>query len=318
MRMGAIDTETKAYLADTARVADACNFLIYGGEGIIKAEELHELDTTEIALPYGNGAKAPTQKFRDVLKLYTAMQDGRAVYLILGLELQSKVHYAFPVRGMLYDAINYAKQVSKISAAHRSNKDKMASEEFLSGFCKDDRIIPVITIVILFSPEKWDGPVSLHEMLAVQDSKLLDFVPDYKINLISPAEIADMDFGKFQTGLGAVMQFIKHQNDESMEWIKEYERFENVDFESASVIKTITGTDIQIEKGESVNMCKAWENSLNKARQDAKAEGRNEGESVMLQALQMLKDNASPEDIRRDTGCSMESIAKLKSIAFAN
>ena len=73
-------------------------------------------------------------------------------------------------------------------------------------------------------------------------------------------------------------------------------------------------------------MCKAWENSLNKADEqgfnrgkiEGHSEGRSEGESVMLQALQMLKDNASPEDIIRDTGCSMESIAKLKSIAFAN
>lgn len=340
--MGAKDTETKAYLKNAERVADVFNFIMYGGQQVIQPKNLQELDTTAVALPYGNGAKEPLQKIRDALKLYSAMRDDKAIYLILGIEAQSEAHYAMPVRNMLYDSMSYTEQVSRIAATNRKSEKQMNKAEFLSGFTKDDRLTPVITVVMLFSPDKWDAPRSIHEMLNTQDETVLSFVQDYKIHLISPAEIADMDFDKFQTGLGAVMQFIKHQNEDGMDWIKENKRFEKVDFESASLIKTTTGTDIQIKKGESVNMCRAWQNSINKAKEEArkegkeegkkegkmegkkegkmegKMEGKKEGHNDMLQALQMLKDSISIEKISKSTGCPMEVVMQLKNLALTN
>ena len=41
------------------------------------------------------------------------MDDGRAAYVVLGVEAQDAVHYAMPVRCALYDAANYAGQVGK-------------------------------------------------------------------------------------------------------------------------------------------------------------------------------------------------------------
>ena len=54
MRMGAIDTEAKAYLSSPDKVADVFNYWVYGGRDVIKPKELKPLDTTAIALPYGN------------------------------------------------------------------------------------------------------------------------------------------------------------------------------------------------------------------------------------------------------------------------
>lgn len=70
------------------------NFFLFDGEQVILAANLRELDPTEIALVYGNDAKEPVQKVRDVVKSWTGMYDGNAIYLILGIENQSKVHYA--------------------------------------------------------------------------------------------------------------------------------------------------------------------------------------------------------------------------------
>ena len=146
MRMGAIDAETKTYLSDRKRFADAFNFSVYGGDEVIQADDLKELDTAAIALPYGADAKAAVQKYRDLLKLYTAMQDERAIYLVLGLEVQALVHYAMPVRGMLYDALNYARQVTEAAASYRKErkdedttaKTGLTQEEYLSGFRKEE------------------------------------------------------------------------------------------------------------------------------------------------------------------------------------
>ena len=73
------------------------------------------------------------------------MQDERAIYLVLGLEVQALVHCAMPVRGMLYDALNYARQVTEAAASYRKErkdedttaKTGLTQEEYLSGFRKE-------------------------------------------------------------------------------------------------------------------------------------------------------------------------------------
>ena len=52
--MGVLDTEGKKYLSDNEIFADAFNYLVYDGKQVIKAAELREIDTTELAVPYGN------------------------------------------------------------------------------------------------------------------------------------------------------------------------------------------------------------------------------------------------------------------------
>lgn len=51
--MGMIDTITKAYMNENSVFADAFNYLIYGGKSVVDPVKLKELDTTEIALPFG-------------------------------------------------------------------------------------------------------------------------------------------------------------------------------------------------------------------------------------------------------------------------
>ncbi len=107
----------------------------------------------------------PEQRYRDVVKLLMAMTDGNAVYCILAAENEGKIHYAAPVKSCLYDAIQLAHQVTAAAASHRksrladkklSNK-KLSGDEFLSGFWKEDRLLPIVTVVIYFGAEKWDG-----------------------------------------------------------------------------------------------------------------------------------------------------------------
>ena len=90
--MGVIDTEGKQYLSINRFFADMFNYLLYDGKPVIQSDKLRELDTTEIAIPYGNGARVPVQKYRDLLKLWSAYMDDTAVYVMLGAELQGKTH----------------------------------------------------------------------------------------------------------------------------------------------------------------------------------------------------------------------------------
>lgn len=120
-------------------------------------------------------------------------------------------------------------------------------------------------------------------MLSVTDERLLKFVPDYKLNLLTPAQIPEEDFGKFRTGLGAIMQFAKHRNDQDVNWMAGNKRFEEMDRETADLIRTVTGADIRFdEKGEVVNMWAAWENGINQARNDGFSDGEAKGRDTTM------------------------------------
>ena len=104
--MASKDAITKRYMQNSERFADAFNFLIYGGEQRLKPENLKSLDTTELALPFQKDARpSAVQKMRDILKQAIVMQDDEATYLLLGIENQTQIHYAIPIRNMLYDAL---------------------------------------------------------------------------------------------------------------------------------------------------------------------------------------------------------------------
>lgn len=112
--MGRADTITKKYMRKNEVFADAFNFLIYGGEDVVDPSLLQELDTTEIAVPFGMSDEdkpndEAVQKYRDVLKSTIIMQDSKASYILLGIENQTDVHYAMPVRNIIYDALQYGR-----------------------------------------------------------------------------------------------------------------------------------------------------------------------------------------------------------------
>ena len=279
--MGVIDTEGKKYLSDNVIFADAFNYLVYGGKQVIKADELREIDTTELAVPYGNNAKAPVQKYRDILKLWNAMMDDDAIYVILGAELQDKVHYGMPVKDGLYDMLGYSKQIEEIRRSYRKQgeentgeisaedgtlKIKLTSEEFLSGLRKGDKLIPIITAVVYFGDTPWDGPRSLHDMLDFKNDAIKSFVPDYKLNLISPVDMDDEEFTKFSTDLGFAMEVIKHQSSDADEVI-ERTNHRKIDRDTAVFLNTAARLHLEYEeKSGGIDMCKALDNRMQKEK----------------------------------------------------
>ena len=268
--MGKIDARTHAYMSDNRRFADVINYLIYDGVQRIKPEQLHEMDPKEIAFPFGEDKGTDViQKYRDILKFANVKEADDRAYVIIGIENQDEVHYAMPVRNMLYDAAQYSKQVSNIAKGHRKNKsDKViTSGEFLGGYYKEDKLIPVITIVILWSDKEWDGPMSLHDMFDGVD-EIKDFVPDYKMNLISPAKMRDDDFEKLHSIMAEVLKYIKYFNDDEVlkNVLDDDIVYTDIDRETADLINEISGHDLIFDEGkERVNMCRAHDEMKRKA-----------------------------------------------------
>jgi len=321
--MGANDIVTKDYTDDCHVFADAFNQYIYKGKQVIDPKRLRPLDATALGVPFGKkGTGAPVQKYRDRLKYLTAMEDEDAVYLLMGVENQSKVHYAMPVKDMVYDALQYASQVEQIAKAHQdevkkaqlegtkgTQRRKVSKGEYLSGFYKDDRLIPVITLVLFFSAEEWDGPMSLHDMMAVQNPEILALVADYRINLIAPGNMSDEEINQFTTSLREVMMFIKYSEEpEKLNQILETdERFRDLDRKAATVISTVTGMEIEVEEEEEkVDMCGALKGLLG----NAKKEGIND-ERVAIARKMLEEGSLSKEFIARMVNLSIEEIQAI-------
>ncbi len=127
-KLGKKDSVTKEYMRNPIVFADAFNKYLYHGRQVIQPENLRELDTAEIAVPYGSGgAGVPEQRSRDVLK--TVMTDGNMVYCILGIENQSDINYAIPVKNGLYDFMQLAHQVAATAKSHKREEKENAGRD---------------------------------------------------------------------------------------------------------------------------------------------------------------------------------------------
>ena len=309
--MGKNDSLTKKLLQDPDRFADLANYILYDGEQKIQAQNLVERDPTElIIVPKQIEDVITKQKVRDVLKGWIVKETKDALIALIGIENQSDIHYAMPVKNLLYDALDYASQVEEISKLHRESNDKMSGSEFLSGFTKSDKLIPVITIVVYFGCEKWNGPTSLHEMLATKDKQLTRFIPDYKIALVDPHDVTD--FEKFRSDIQWIMRLGNANEDkEKMQrLIDEYgDYLSNLDKEVGQVIKESYGIPISFSKkkeGEA-DMCKA----IDEMREDAKKEAVLQERKTMI--ARKLRKGFTPEKIHEDDEFPMELIQEVQS-----
>ena len=274
--MGTKDSKAKEYLSDNTRFSEICNYVLFDGEKIIKPEDLKECDTTEVLSVFGIDKKQIVkQKWRDLLKSVSVKHTGQMYVILIGAEAQTDIHYAMPVKTMIYDALNYGEQVNEAKKRHRKNRDYRSSDEFLSGFTLDDKLTPVITITLYLGTTQWDGPRSLAEMMPQMDERILPFINDYRINLLNPLEITD--FSKFETGLRPLFELLKNASDEEKlnDLITKDETFTKVDVETVAAINLFVGTDIKYDKKkEVVNMCKAWDDHKKRGIQEGMQQGR--------------------------------------------
>ena len=307
--MGAVDIASRAYLAQPERFADVCNYLIYDGQQVVCPEELRHLDSAGVVPPHGKGRQGVREGRRDLLRLWEAKCDDHAVYAILGVESQLKVHRAMPVRCMLYDAMAYADQVARIARENRT-AGKVRGNDYLSGIGPDDRLLPVVTLVVYFGPDKWDAPLSLGELLAEHDGRLLQYAQDYRMGLIAPAQLKEDDFDKFVTDLGMVLEYVKYSRDRQAldKLVHEDGRFRNMSVDGAELLNLVTGSNLRLTEEEGrVDMCKAIDDMRRESIEQGIEQGaernlleniRTLTETLGLTALQVMDKLRVPEEDR--------------------
>lgn len=213
--------------------------------------------------------------------------------VIVALENQTDIHYAMPVRVMNLESSNYHRQWRKTAQLHQQNQD-LSGAEYLLGFAKEDKLIPTITIVLYFGKEPWDGPVSLKEMMDIENypEELRGFIEDYHIHLLEVRKFGHPEY--FRTDLKYVVGFL--QKEKSREELKSYIQENSAEFEylcedAYDIISVMSHSgELMKYKQENINneggsnMCQAILEMIEEGRQ----EGIQEGIRVLVEFCQEL------------------------------
>ena len=133
------------FFSDNERFADLVN--VYVGKDLLNASDLSEKDSQVIAKA-GKEQKITTSgKYRDIIRKAAIGMD----FILIGIENQTEVNYAMPIRTLMYNAMSYDEQLRNIIKQNKRRKG-LTSAEFLGGFRREDKVVPVFTIV-LYRPE---------------------------------------------------------------------------------------------------------------------------------------------------------------------
>ena len=291
------DVLTAAYLKNNSRFADLLNGWLFGGRPVVQPEDIQELDSAEIRIRRDRvtGGVRTGKRYRDVIRRVALGMR----FAVVCVEEQSEVDYTMPFRVIGYDLDRYEQQLRIRRQEHRQRKD-LKAEEYLSGISREDRFLPVVTLVLYFG-KHWDGPRNLKDLLDLEGMlpEVWELLADYPVHVI---EVGNYPYAEaFRTDLKLVFGFV--QNADDKEKLQAFARAEEEALselaeDAYDLISVMTGTEeldrIKKEKQErkgKVNMCKAIDDML----ADAREEGRERGRSEMMNGLQEMIADAREE-----------------------
>lgn len=301
--MGAPNIALKKYFSDKNRLIDVFNYFCFDGREELQAEDIEIKDSVGNILITGKeNKKYPVERIRDVLA--AAQKDG-TILLLLGIENQSAIHYGMPVRHMLYDALTYANQIEDRAKKNRKeNNNKINGAEFLSGLRKEEKLMPIITLVIYYGKEPWDGPRNLADMLDMKQipSNLKPYIQSqYTLNLLEVREIRDYE--KFHSDIKQVFQLLScDDNKERMrQIIDQDEQYRHLSYDAVNAIAVLTSSNEIMNytngRESEINMCKAIQDMILDGEMRGEERGIRAGIQIFVQ--DNLEENIPRERIRQ-------------------
>ena len=283
--MGRPDLVSREYFRDPGRLADLLNAELFQGECRIRQEDIRQRDPSEVRNLTEDTAICASLITRDQMG---EIQIGLQVVLV-ALEVQTGRHYAMPLRVLSGDSAGYEVQWRQIRAAHKRKKD-LKGEEYLSGFGRSDRLAPILTLVLYFGQEPWDGPRTLKEMLDLRHCppEMARQIADYPLRLIEVREYPRLE--RFHSDLRYVFGFLQRdrRKEELYQYVTEnravFSRLDGAAYQMIQVMSHSSGLlkekeEYENEEGE-IDMCQALLDMREECISIGKEKGREEGISI--------------------------------------
>lgn len=308
------DTVLKEYWENNERYADFFNAVLFGGREVIKAAQLQERDTEESnVLELGDKDESITAA-RD---LFRVIKTGMGVeFALVGIENQDKIHYGMPVRVMNLDAYAYDKQWKRLKQKYK-DAEGMTEDEYLSRMRKEDRFLPVVTVVIYYGEKAWDGARDLHGVLNIPD-EMKPFVGNYPMHLVEVVNNELQFKNADNRDLFQLLNLIYNASLNKKERVQKAREYEDSHTIDEDVVRALAATNnIKIEKTKRrgrLKVCTLFEEIAKDSRTEGKEEGKIEGrtEANIETAIEMIRSNEPVEKIIKYSRLPKEMILELQ------
>ena len=306
--MGKADEYQFDYLEDNYRFADQVNGALFQGRQIVKPDELEPAEAQSVYLGKEAGVR---ENFKTIVDK-TRMWKGRMIH-VLAVENQTYVDYHMILRNMLSESLSYQRQWKHKKAAHERKHDlKAGTDEFFSGMVKDEKFIPIITLVVYCGTEHpWDGARCLYDLLELKD-EMKKFVTNYRLNLYDCHEHDTFD--EYHTGLRQLFEVVRYARDkEKLQRIMQENKgaYSRMDSDTRELLEVVAKVRIGEEYGimesgeKKYDMCKAFV--------DMRLEGKQEErqEHLVKTVCIKLRKNKSAEIIADELEEELSEIEKV-------
>ncbi|MDO4289251.1 MAG: Rpn family recombination-promoting nuclease/putative transposase, partial [Eubacterium sp.] len=202
---------------------------------------------------------------------------------------------------------------------HRRQRD-LTPKEWLSQFSKTDKLIPVVTLVVYYGLEPWDGPRDLRDMFATV-SPFKELAGNYPMHLIEVNAIKNLE--AYDNDLMALFAFVKYQKDpKSLEALIVAHRqyFSGVSKETYATIRNVVDmrdmeayVKYESEEGK-INMCEALREIKKESEKRGIKIGREDGIKIEKEKVtkKLLGKNYAIPFIAEITDLSAEEIEVIK------
>ena len=247
-----IDAQMDLFWRDNRNFAEVFNKAVFN-EQLINPNELEDVNLAETTiLRLKDGATTTLKQTRDVVKSLTS---GDVWLVILGIENQMRINYLMPFRVWELNFINVARQVEEIRKKHEAERKavqeakekgekieerELSAEEILSGFYRDDKLTPVITLVIYYGEEEWEYPKKLSDLF--KETPFTGFADDMPMYLLDVRHMPKEKLDTYSPVLKIFFEFLMHENsDDFEEFIRENkEHFNNLPEQTIDALIEIT------------------------------------------------------------------------------
>lgn len=302
------DTVLKDYWEDNERFADLFNAVLFDGRKVIRPEELTSVDSEGSTVFRHRKHAESLVSSRDKIKVRKKSTEFGVELELVGQENQEHIHYAMPMRLMGYDYTTYKKQYDDNARKYKT-PEGLTRDEFLSKMKREDKLVPVITIVVYYGEKPWDGARTLHEMLSIPQ-EMKPFVNDYRMLLVEAGRTNLPLCNTANAGLFEMLGIAFDSTKPAKQTREELIKYAKENAVGTEVVMAVAGAanyqiDYSIfEKGDD-RMYRVFEETLE--------EGRAEGEVrgiIKIGKKHNMSSEAIIEDLMSECGITEEEAQK--------
>lgn len=253
--------------------SDIVNVLLFQGKELIEPSSLENIS---VHSQYRAEDDRLHEQERDTAKKWKKYNVQLA---IIGIENQTVVEKKMPFRLIGYDGASYKSQLQ----------------------AKEDPIAPVVTIVLYFGEDHWCKEKNIKSLMKIP-KELDPYVNDYKMEVFEIAWLTDEQIKMFKSDFQVVARFFVNKRKNADYIADDPTEIIHVD-EVLKLLSAMTG-DRDYEKvicdgtkGQVKSMCDVAERLKNMGRQEGFQEGRQEGQNILVDAVNRLRRGETPEQI---------------------